>query len=166
MPHWEQKHLPWSTFLSLSLTRQISFLLVLAPLKLVLQNLHCLLKPKFLKFHFLWGQSIWGMPVLRSTALKSWNKRRYLSSAPPQYQALVSSSQASTHADKSMSCFTEPGVSTRVNAGSKAFYMWHYKAQEDLPHTTEMKLDQRRLMQHCRTADKGVADNTHWPFSR
>lgn len=143
-------------------TSQISFLLALALLKLILQNLHCLLKAKFLKFHFLWGQSIWAMSVLKSTALKPWNKSCCLSSAPSQYQALVSSSQASTHADKSMSCFTEPGVFTRrVNTGSKTFCMCHYKAQEDLPHTTEMKLDQRRLMQQCRMADKGVADNPH-----
>lgn len=129
-------------------------------LKLVLQNLHCLPKAKILKFHFLWGESIRGMSTPRSTARKSWNKSCCLSTTPPQYQALVSSSQASTHAKKSMLCFPEPGGFTRrVNTGSKTFYMCHYTTQKNLLLTTEMRLDQRRSKRHRRTADKGVADN-------
>lgn len=105
---------------------QISFLLVLALLKLVLQNLQCLPKAKFLKFHFLCGQSIWGMSTPRSTARKSWNTSCCLSTTPTQYQTLVSSSQASTHADKTTLCFTQPGGFTRrANAGSKTFHMCH-----------------------------------------
>lgn len=101
-----------------------------------------------------------------STEQQSWSKSCCLSTTSPQHQALVSSPQASTHADKSMLCFPESEVFTRrVNAGSKTFYMRHYTARKNL-HATEMKLDQRRSKQHHRRADKGAGDNPHWPFSR
>lgn len=110
------------------------------------------LKASFLKFHFLWGQSAWVMLTLRSTAWRSWNKSCCLRTTPPQYQALVSFSQASTHASNSMLCFTKPGVFTGiVHAGSKTFHMCQQTAQKNLLRTNEeMKLDQRRLKQQHR----------------
>lgn len=126
---------------------QNSFLLVSAPLNWVLLYLHCLLKAKFLKFYFLWGQHTGHTNTNEHGAAIL--EQELLSQHPsPQHKALDASPQASTHADKCMLCFPEPEVFTRtVNHGSKSFYMCHYTAHKNL-HATEMKLDQRRSKQH------------------